>query len=247
MMNGYAPVVLLMEENKEDTVFLKKCLEESSSKITIEHTTTLFEGIEVINSKEIDLVLLNFNLQDSSGFKTLSKFIDRCPNYPIIVLTETSNEVLGNQAIKAGAQDFLVKKELNKKLLGRSMRYALQRFKTQFQLKELSKSLSINQKRFVEAQEMANFGNWEMDIVNNKMIWTDEIFRIFGCQPQSFEPSLSEFLSYVHHDDKEEVESFFERAGKSSEQLQLDHRIVTDGKNIKYIALQCKVLSLIHI
>ena len=241
MMNNYAPVVLLMEENKEDIVFLRKCLGESSSKIKIEHSSTLFEGIDILNNKEIDLVLLNFNLQDSSGFKTLSRFLEKCPNVPTIVLTETSNEVLGNQAIKAGAQDFLVKKELNKKILGRSMRYALQRFKTKFQLKELSKSLSINQKRFVEAQEMANFGNWEMDLVSNKMIWTDEIFRIFGCQPQSFEPSLSEFLSYVHHDDREDVENYFENAGKTSGQLKIDHRIVTDGRNIKYIALQCKV------
>ncbi len=240
-MNSYKPVVLLMEENKEDVIFLKKCLEDSSSKITIEHTATLFEGIDLIKNKTIDLVFLNFNLQDSSGFKTLSKFIEKCPNIPVIVLTETGNEVLGNQAIKAGAQDFLVKKELNKKFLGRATRYALQRFKTQHQLKELSQSLSINQKRFVEAQEMANFGNWEMDIVSSKMIWTDEIFRIFGCQPQSFEPSLSEFLSYVHHDDKDAVEAFFENAGNTSDQVKIDHRIVTDGKNIKYIALQSKV------
>ena len=240
-MNNYNPVVLVMDESVEDFNTIESYFTASSSKAMFHHSTSLYEAYEIIANNNIDLVLLNLTLEDSTGFKTLNKFFERCSNLPVIVITDTNNEVVGNQAIKAGAQDFLVKHHLNAKLLSKSIRFCLHRHKSQQKFKELSQKLAINQTRFIEAQEMAHFGNWEMDMVSNEMIWTDEVFRIFGCQLQSFKPSLSEYLNYVHNDDKEMVSNFFEQAGQTSEQIKLDHRIVTEGKNIKYIAIQSKV------
>ncbi len=230
-----------MDESVEDFNTIENYFTNSSSNAVFHHSTTLYEAFDIIANRNIDLILLNLTLEDSTGFKTLNKFFEKCSTLPVIVITDTNNEVVGNQAIKAGAQDFLVKNQLNAKLLSKSIRFCIHRHKSQQKFKELSQKLAINQSRFIEAQEMANFGNWEMNMVSNEMIWTDEVFRIFGCQLQSFQPTLSEYLNYVHNDDKEMVSNFFEQAGQASEQIKLDHRIVTEGKNIKYIAIQSKV------
>ena len=233
--------ILLIEDNAADYKLLEHHLLEASIKHDLTRADTLFEGIEVAQEKVMDIVLLDLSLPDSNGFKTLSKFLERVPEIPVIVLTGMNNEIVGNQAIKAGAQDFLVKGQFDGKLLGRSIRYSLQRFKTQQKLEETAKNLAISERRFVEAQEMASFGNWEMDIVSNEMTWTDEIYRIFDRQPNSFSPTLSDYLNHVHAEDRDAVESFFERAAKDSQLHKLEHRLLTDQHNVKYVDIQAKV------
>lgn len=233
--------ILLIEDNPGDAKLIKLFLGESSVKHELFHTDTLFDGYQTLKNENISLVLLDLTLPDSSGFKTLSNFLEKSPSIPVIVLTGVNNEIVGNQAIKAGAQDFLVKGQFDGKLLGRAIRYSLQRFKTQIKLEEVAKDLAISEKRFIEAQEMAHFGNWEIDIVSNEMKWSDEVFRIFGFDPNSFSPSLSNYLSYVHLEDKTKVGEFFDYASKDSQLHKMEHRIVVEGRNIKHVAIQAKV------
>lgn len=233
--------ILLIEDNPGDVNLLQIYMKDSSVKHELYHKETFFDGVDFIKNNDVDITLLDLSLPDSTGFKTLSAFLEKFPLMPVIVLTGINNEIVGNQAVKAGAQDFLVKGQFDGKLLGRSIRYSLQRFKTQLKLEDTAKSLAISEKRYVEAQEMAHFGNWEMDIVSNEMKWTDEIYRIFGFHPNSISPTLSDYLNYVHMEDKAAVESFFETATKDGQLHQIEHRIVVDGRNIKYVASQAKV------
>ena len=233
--------ILLIEDNPGDLNLVKLYLKDSSVKHEFHHAETFFEGSEIIKNNEITLVLLDLTLPDSSGFKTLSTFLEKFPRVPVIVLTGVNNEIVGNQAIKAGAQDFLVKGQFDGKLLGRSIRYSLQRFKTLQKLEGAVNNLAVSEKRNVEAQEMAHFGNWEMDIVSNEMKWTDEIFRVFGFQPGSLMPTLSDYLNYVHLEDKPAVEDFFENTAKDGKLHKIEHRIVIEGRTIKHVVIQAKV------
>ena len=232
--------ILLIEDNPGDSNLIRLYLKEASVKHELFIAESFFDGVETAKQQDIELILLDLSLPDSTGFKTLSNFMEKVPNIPIIVLTGTNNEIVGNQAIKAGAQDFLVKGQFDGKLLGRSIRYSLQRYKTHLKLEAIASELAINEKRYVEAQEMAHFGNWEVDLVSNEMRWTDEVYRIFGFQAGSFQPTLSGYINYVHLEDKEKVEQFFEQAAKDGQLHQTEHRIVVEGKNIKYLTIQAK-------
>ena len=233
--------ILLIEDNPGDAHLVKLYLKEASVKHELLHADTFFEGVEMIKNNEISLILLDLSLPDSSGFKTLTNIIQEARQIPIIVLTGTNNEIVGNQSIKAGAQDFLVKGQFDAKLLGRSIRYSLRRFETQLKLEETAQNLAISEKRFTDAQEMAHFGNWEMDIVTNEMKWTDEIYRIFGFHSNSISSTLSDYKNYVHIEDKEAVDDFFENAAKDGKLHKLEHRIIIEGHSIKYLAIQAKV------
>jgi PAS domain S-box-containing protein len=77
-----------------------------------------------------------------------------------------------------------------------------------------------------EAQRIAHLGNWDWDIVNDKLYWSDEIYRIFGLKPQEFGATYEAFLHSVHPDDREEVEQAVGLTLQERETYSIDHRIV---------------------
>ena len=233
--------ILLIEDNPGDAQLVKIYMKDAAFKYDLFHAETLFEGQDVINRQEIDLVLLDLSLPDTTGFKTLNLYLEKVQNVPVIVLTGVNNEIVGYQAVKAGAQDYLVKGQFEGKLLGRSIRYAIQRHKEVQKLEDTKRELTINERRIVKAQQLAGFGNWEMDLVSSEMIWTDEIYRIFGFHPGSISTGLSDYSTYVHYEDKENVEQFFENAMKDGKLYKIEHRIVVDGTSIKWLAIHAQV------
>ncbi len=233
--------ILLIEDNPADAYLVKTYLTEASVRHDLFQSETLFEGLNILRDREIHMVLLDLALPDSQGFKTLTTLLERRPDVPVIVMTGLNNEIVGNQAVRAGAQDFLVKGQFDGKLLGRSIRYAQQRFREQAKKEELLSSLSNNEKKYSEAQELGHFGNWQMDIVTNEMVWTDELFRIFGAQPGGMVPTLSVYLSYVHPEDREMVAVLFEDALKNGKRYQIEHRLLLQGTHVKYMSLTAKI------
>ena len=77
-----------------------------------------------------------------------------------------------------------------------------------------------------EAQRIAHLGNWDWDIVNDKLYWSDEIYRIFGLNPQEFGATYEAFMRSVHPDNREDVEQAVGRALQEREPYSIDHRIV---------------------
>ncbi len=241
MTNKSLPI-LLIEDNRADAVLVREYLNEASVRHDLFHADTLFEGVEIVRDRgDIQMILLDLTLPDSAGFRTLTTLLEKVSGIPVIVMTGINNEIVGNQAVKAGAQDFLVKGQFDGKLLGRSIRYAQQRFKEQQKQTEAVTQLSAIEKRYLDAEEMGHFGNWQMDVVSNQMIWTDQIFRIFGCQPRSLNPSMNTYLGFVHSEDRAGVEQFFENAQRDGKQHRIEHRIVVNGTNIRHLAATARI------
>ena len=74
------------------------------------------------------------------------------------------------------------------------------------ELEEAYNSLKESEKGLAEAQRIAHIGNWDWDIITNKLYLSDEVYRIYGCTPQEFDVTYDAFLSYVHPDDRDYVE-----------------------------------------
>ena len=242
MRNLAEKTLLVIEDNAGDFKLLCNCLEESATTFKVLHATSVFEGLSLLEQNAVDLILLDLSLPDSSGFKTLERIHDSSKGaVPVIVLTGLKNELVGMQAIKAGAQDFLVKGQFDARLLVRSIRFALQRFEIQKKLQETAIQLEIHRLRFKEAQELAHFGHWEMDLVSQEMTWSDEVYRIFGYQPGMLTPTLSTYLEFVPLEERSQVEEFVERVAREGERQSLEHRILVGGKAIRHVAVHAKV------
>jgi PAS domain S-box-containing protein len=93
----------------------------------LEHATDLMSGLERLQIGYIDLVLVDLSLPDSEGRETFNRVHELVPHVPIIVLSSRDDEELAAQTVQDGAQDYLVKEQLDPRLLLRSMRYAVKR------------------------------------------------------------------------------------------------------------------------
>ncbi len=92
-------------------------------------------------------------------------------------------------------------------------------------LKKARRGLAFKEAMLSEAQAVAHVGTWQWNISSGRLYWTEEIFRIFGMEPGSFEPSYLAFLNVVHPDDRVEEERAVGRALEDKGPYRIIHRI----------------------
>lgn len=93
----------------------------------VEHVGQLGQGLRRLTQGNIDVVILDLSLPDSSGFDTFIKAHNQIPEVPIVILTGTDDEAIAIKAVQQGAQDYLFKDELDITFLGRAVCYAIER------------------------------------------------------------------------------------------------------------------------
>ncbi len=122
--------LLIVEDNPADVLLIKEHLSESPLKrYDIAVAETLDDAVGRLKSNDIDVVLLDLSLPDSSGLDTVRTLITKYPNVVIIVLTGLQDEQVALQAVRYGAQDYIEKKQITSTLLNRSISYSIERKK----------------------------------------------------------------------------------------------------------------------
>ncbi len=145
--------ILLIEDNPGDARLIQEYLSDLKNiEYSLQTADKLQIGIEILENEFIDVVLLDLNLPDSQGLTGVEQVFNIAPNIPVIVLTGLNDETTAINAVKMGAQDYLVKDKVESELLIRSIRYAIERKRAeedhQKLLEQRIRSLSI-----IEAQE----------------------------------------------------------------------------------------------
>ncbi|WP_017316186.1 hybrid sensor histidine kinase/response regulator [Mastigocladopsis repens] len=129
--------VLLVEDNPGDVRLLQEFLwDVSSVQFYLKQAQQLDEALRFLEQERFDVILLDLLLPDSQGLDTFIKIHHRASAIPIIVLTGFDDETLATKAMQEGAQDYLVKGQVNGDLLVRSMRYAIERQRTEEALRQ---------------------------------------------------------------------------------------------------------------
>ena len=100
--------------------------------------------------------------------------------------------------------------------------------------------LRRSQKSLAEAQRIAQLGNWELDLANNTLSWSDEIYRIFELDPAEFSPSYEAFLNAIHPDDREMVNRAYTESVKNRQPYDIEHRLLMRDGRIKYVNEKCE-------
>ena len=120
--------VLLVEDSQSDAELFQIYLKQvRSADYRIEVAETVADGVAVLKSSPVDIVLADLNLPDSFGIDTCRKLHEAAPSVPIIVLTGLAAEEKALEAMQVGAQDYLVKGEIDRNVLSRAIRYSIER------------------------------------------------------------------------------------------------------------------------
>ena len=120
--------ILLIEDNPGDARLIREMLAEARGvRVSLEMADRLASGLERLAAGEVDLVLLDLSLPDSHGLESFTTLHRQAPHVPVVILTVSQDEALGLKALQQGAQDYLVKGQLDAHLLTRTILYALER------------------------------------------------------------------------------------------------------------------------
>jgi signal transduction histidine kinase len=137
--SDHGPIrILLVEDNPGDARLIRETLHEATSiRFTLEQVDRLSAARERCGRDGIDVVLLDLSLPDAQGIETVRECLAFAHDAPIIVLTGLDDETVALKAVQAGAQDYLVKGQVDSTLLVRAIRYAMERQRLEVERTEI--------------------------------------------------------------------------------------------------------------
>jgi signal transduction histidine kinase len=140
--------VLLVEDSPNDAVLIERHLSGAGTellprRIEVQHEQRLTDALAVIEAGDIDLVLLDLGLPESTGIETFEQVKDRLTDIPVIVLTGLRDEEAAVNVLKQGAQDYLNKGSIDREQLIKSIRYALERQERESELRQTTEQLEV--------------------------------------------------------------------------------------------------------
>jgi len=219
--------VMLVEDSPDDAGLVRMLLERSrAEEFHLVHHARLGPAIEQLGSGGIDLVLLDFALPDSFGLETFRRVHAAAPSVPVIVLTSLDDDEIAATAVREGAQDYLVKRELASSLLVRSIRYALERHRAE-------EALRVSEERFALAVRGANDGVWDWDLETGKVYLSPRWKQILGFREDEVGDRVEDWHRRVHPEDLPAMRAGLEaHCTSNGGHFELEHRMVSrDGRD----------------
>ena len=193
--------VLMIEDNPRDARLIREMLSEVRGALfDLKCADQLSTGLERLAAGGVDVLLLDLILPDSQGLNTFAKAYAQAPEIPIVVLTGLDDETLAVKAVREGAQDYLVKGQVDGNLLERSMRYAIER-------KWAEEALRRSEQKFKDLTETTTDWMWEVDAQGVYTYASPKIKELLGYE-------VSEVLGKIPFDlmpneEAEKIGKFF--------------------------------------
>lgn len=232
MSDDVRPRILLVEDNPGDARYIRELLDDDDVSLEarsfdgdvlvdrgdgtpddpIVHETRLGDALDYLDDAGADVVLLDLGLPDSTGLETLTTLLDHETEVPVVVLTGLTDREVGMEALRRGAEEYLVKDEINAGLLVRSIHHAIER-----------RAHRREQKRYEALIEEATDVNTIVDPDGTFQYVTPSVEYVLGYDPNELVGENA--FDYIHPDDRVAVREEFERlAGDPDYRATVDFR-----------------------
>ncbi len=194
----HRPQVLLVEDNPGDARLIELFLQQAPAGFDLTWVQSLAAGLRhlVASRESVDAVLLDLGLPDSVGFATFASLRSAAPDVAIVVLTGRDDEELAAAAMRAGAQDYLVKGGVEAELLRRSIEYAIER-------KRAEQALRENEEKLRLALEASESAIWDYDVRLDKVTLSPGYAALLGYEVREVSDTLDgAWTAMIHPDDR---------------------------------------------
>jgi DNA-binding response OmpR family regulator len=190
-----AKTILIVDDEQTNIDFVvQACKTQSNIKIAYSGE----EAFEAIEKFDVDIILLDIVLPGIDGYEVAKKIRSKGIDTPIIFLTSKTDDESIIKGFNVGGNDYVTKPFNAEELKIR--------VENQIKIKSLKHELLNTISTLNEAQKLAHLGSWELNLKTNILRWSDEVFRIFGLEPQSIDVNYEIFKSFVHKDDVKKLD-----------------------------------------
>lgn len=187
--------ILVVEDQEGDFALIREYLNESHVPSTITHRETFSQFVYTVESEKFDVVLLDLSLPDATGKSLIENVVAHAGTTPVIILTGYLDKQFGIESLKLGAQDYLVKGEVNSAILTKAINYSIER-------KRNLESLRTSNERYELVAKATNDMAWDWDLATDKLYRSEEGWKkLFGSDCKESFQSRDAFRSRVHPDD----------------------------------------------
>jgi len=199
--------LLLIENSEREAITIAEFLESSAAfNYEIVNLVSLEETYQYLSENTVDIILVNLALPDSFGIHTFNALFKKYPKIPFLIITGIDDHEVGINAVKLGAQDYLLKHEINGITLNRSISYAIERKKA---AQKLRKSEEKYRELFVRSRDAIYMSTIEGDFIDINPAG----LSMFGYEPKDvnnlkvrdlyFSDEDREKLTYALNEDRE--------------------------------------------
>lgn len=219
--------VLLLEDNPGDAFLLKFYLSESANPVfNVSHAETLKGALDLLAENKFDIIISDMNLPDSFGIDTIKTILAKYPGNMLIVLTGLTDEDVGLETVRYGAQDFLVKGKFDGKVLTSSIMFAFERFK-------LNNQIVTENNRLDMVQQLLGLAYFELDIETRQIYFSEFTILFAGIEKSASGYTLDDKLPLLEN--AEEVAAIIEKSKTEQVRGEIVLTRTRDGRKFKVI------------
>jgi PAS domain S-box-containing protein len=232
--------VLLIEDNPGDVRLIREMLRETRDIVFhLESADSLSAGLEQLAKAPMDIMLLDLTLPDSHGIETFHKAYAEASGMPIVVLSASNDEELAMSAVQAGAQDYLVKGQLDGHLLVRTIQYAVGREAArQEHLQLLAREQAARadatqaEQRFHDIVQGLHAIVWEADAETWQFTFVSQRAEdILGYPIEHWRVQPDFWVSHIHPEDRERTAAYCRQCTAQGRDHEFEYRAVAaDGR-----------------
>src|SRR4030042_1314588 len=191
--------VLLIEDNPGDARLVKEMLIDArANKFSLAHARLFREGLALLKDGGYHVILLDLSLPDGHGLDNIRQVCAMAPYLPVVILTGLDDETIAIRAVHEGAEDYLVKGQMDSNLLVRAIRYAIAR-------KRAEEAVRESEEKYRTILENIEDGYYEVDLAGNFTFLNNSMCRI---SRSSREELMG--MSNRHYTDQENAKKLFQ-------------------------------------
>jgi PAS domain S-box-containing protein len=224
--------ILSIEDDPKDTELIQDLLETEDLACEVTRVDTQAALVASLEQGGIDLVLADYSLPSFDGLSALRLVMSSCPEVPFIFVSGTLGEEVAIESLKIGATDYVLKTRLSR--LVPSVLRALREATERAERKRAEESLRRSETYLAEAQSISQTGSFGWSVLSGEIVWSDETFRIFECDPVT-KPTVELVIERTHPADREFVRQTIERASSERCGLDFEHRLMMSDGSVKYV------------